>query len=329
MLAARSAWRLAIQLVLCGMTVLSAFAQSDDISQRLQRALAASGGSERAVAALASKNFAQLEQMLARAKPSTETERAELLALQGVVKFLEKRMDAAVAAFTEAAKLAPLSDSDKFTQAMAFVNLRDDTDARSLLSDLAEKHPDRAIYVYWLGRLDYDQRRYVEAVEKLRRATELDPKSPRTWDSLGLALDMQGQMEQALEAFEKAVSLNRMQGHPSPWPAHDLGYVLLRLDRLQDAENALRESLRYDSSFTQAHYHLGRTLEKEGNPTEAIDEYLAAVSSDPEASDACYSLAMLYRKLHRDAEADAMFAELKRRKQAGGNSALAHDAGRE
>jgi TolA-binding protein len=91
----------------------------------------------------------------------------------------------------------------------------------------------------------------------------------------------------------------------------------------------LRESLRYDSSFTQAHYHLGRTLEKEGNPTEAIDEYLAAVSSDPEASDACYSLAMLYRKLHRDAEADAMFAELKRRKQAGGNSALAHDAGRE
>src|SRR5689334_642433 len=180
MLAARSAWRLAIQLVLCGMTVLSAFAQSDDISQRLQRALAASGGSERAVAALASKNFVQLEQMLARAKPSTETERAELLALQGVVKFLEKRMDAAVAAFTEAAKLAPLSDSDKFTQAMAFVNLRDDTDARSLLSDLAEKHPHRAIYVYWLGRLDYDQRRYVEAVEKLRRATELDPKSPRT-----------------------------------------------------------------------------------------------------------------------------------------------------
>jgi tetratricopeptide (TPR) repeat protein len=329
MLAVRSASRLAIQFVLCGVTVVVALAQSEDMSQRLRRALAASGESEPAATALARKNFAQVEQMLARAKPSTETERAELLALEGAVKFLEKRMDAAVAAFTEAAKLAPLSDSDKFTQAMAFVNLGDHTHARSLLSDLAEKHPDRAIYVYWLGRLDYDQRRYVEAVEKLHRATELDPQSPRAWDSLGLALDMQGQMEQALGAFEKAVSLNHMQGHPSPWPPHDLGYLLLRLDRWKDAEDALRESLRYDPKLAQAHYHLGRTLDKEGKETEAIDEYLAAVSGHPEASDACYSLAMLYRRLHRDAEADAMFAELKKRKQAGEHSALAHDAGRE
>jgi hypothetical protein len=34
------------------------------------------------------------------------------------------------------------------------------------------------------------------------------------------------------------------------------------------------------------------------------------------STDACYSLATLYRKLHRDADATAMFAEYQKRKQA-------------
>jgi tetratricopeptide (TPR) repeat protein len=134
---------------------------------------------------------------------------------------------------------------------------------------------------------------------------------------------MQGLLGKALGAFEKAASLNREQAHPSPWPPHDLGYLLLRMDKSRDAEPALRESLHYDPKLAQAHYHLGRILEKEGRETEAIDEYVAAVSGDTQASDACYSLAMLYGKLHRDVEANAMFAEFKRRKQAVTSSELA------
>jgi tetratricopeptide (TPR) repeat protein len=59
---------------------------------------------------------------------------------------------------------------------------------------------------------------------------------------------------------------------------------------------------------------LGRVLEKEGRQSEAITEYRSAVTGDTQAADACYSLAMLYRKLHREAEAQAMFAEFRRRK---------------
>jgi tetratricopeptide (TPR) repeat protein len=238
-------------------------------------------------------------------------------------------MSAAVEAFTKAAELAPLNDNDTFTFAMAFVNLGGDTHARALLDGLAEKHPERAIYLYWLGRLDYDQRRYKEAVEKLRKAAGLDPKSARVWDSLGLAFDMQGQLEQALGTFEKAASLNREQAHPSPWPPHNLGYLLLRMDKSNDAEAALRESLQYDPKLTQAHYHLARTLEKQGKETEAIEQYVAAVSGDSAASDACYSLGMLYRKLHRDVEANAMFAEYKRRKQAVATSELTRSEARQ
>lgn len=306
----------ALQIVFCITALTTALAQSDDIFERVRRALAASGEAEQASTALANKNFVRVEEMLVRSKASSDAERAELLSLQGAVRFLDGKMSAAVEAFTKAAELAPLNDNDSFTLAMAFVNLGDDTHARSVMGGLAEKHPERAIYLYWLGRLDYDQRRYKEAVEKLERAAQLDAKSARVWDSLGLAFDMQGQLGQARIAFERAASLNREQARPSPWPPHDLGYLLLRMDKPEDAERALRESLRYDPKLAQAHYHLGRTLEKEGKETEAIGEYVTAVSGDAAASDACYSLGMLYRKLHRDVEANAMFAEYKRRKQA-------------
>jgi tetratricopeptide (TPR) repeat protein len=198
---------------------------------------------------------------------------------------------------------------------MALVNLGDGVGSRKLLNQLFEQHPDRPIYIYWLGKLDYDAHRYEDAAAELQKAVALDPNSSRAWDSLGLTFDMQGLAEQAHEAFEKAVVLNREQTHPSPWPPHNLGYWLLRMNRTQQAEAALRESLRYNPSLAQSHYHLGRTLEKEGRQPEAAHEYLTAVNTDARSADACYSLAILYRKLHRNADADAMFTEYKKRRQ--------------
>jgi tetratricopeptide (TPR) repeat protein len=224
-------------------------------------------------------------------------------------------MSAAARDFQKASELGPLKDADSFTFAMALVDLGNEAHARSLLTALAEKYPAKAIYIYWLGRLDYSQRRYDGAIEKLTRASKLDPQSARVWDSLGLAFDMQGQTDQALEAFQKAAKLNRTQPHPGPWPPHNLGFLLLRMDRPQAAEAALRESLRYDPRLAQTHYHLGRTLEKEARDAEAIEEYRSAISADTSSADACYSLALLYRKLNREAESAAMFAEYKKRKQ--------------
>lgn len=205
-------------------------------------------------------------------------------------------------------------ESDSFVSAMALIKSGDDDKARAILTGLSAQYPDKPIYIYWLGRIDYDQRRYQEAVAKLRKAAQLDPQSARIQDSLGNALDMQGLSGQALAAFQESVNLNRKIAHPSPWPPHDLGYLLLRIEKFKEAEEALRESLRYDPKMAQTHYYLGRTLEKQDRDTEAIEEYKQAVSADTTSPDACYSLAMLYRKLHRDADAAAMFTEYKRRK---------------
>jgi len=265
---------------------------------------------------LAAKDFSRMEDILARQGGAAETPAnvSETRALTGAVEFLHGKMDSAALAFRQSDAIVPLGDPDRFTWAMALVNLGDAKAAREQLTRLRDSHPDRPLYLYWLARIDYDQRLYDQAVAKLQRVIVLDPTSARAYDNLGLALDMSGHSEQARDAFLKAVDLNRRLAQPSAWPPHDLGALLLRLQQLKEAENALRESLRYDPGFAMAHYHLGRTLEAEGRDNEAIYEYRAATSHEPAVLEAFYSLGLLCRRHGRGPEGEAAFAEYKRRR---------------
>ncbi len=286
---------------------------TDDIQQRVLRVLG-----PQAEALLKNKQFSEVESMLTTAPANTDPARSEIAALEGALEFLGGDMKSAAKHFQEAAAISALRETDRFTLAMAWVQLGQDADAREQLTQLARQQPQKALYAYWLGRVDYDQRRYAEGVEHLKRATQLDPKSARAWDSLGLAYDMQGNVDEAVKAFDESVRVNREQPRPSAWPPHDLGAFLLRTGETQRAESALREALRYDPAMQAAHYHLGRVLEKKGSNEEAVNEYATAAKLDLKAADVCYSLAMLYRKMHREKEAEAMFAEWRKRRGASG-----------
>jgi tetratricopeptide (TPR) repeat protein len=290
----------------------------DNLLERIRNCHLPAPPRDELLRSFAAKDYARIEEILARqiAGADTPADAAELQALTGAVEFLHGQMDRAAAAFRQSDAAAPLGDPDRFTWAMALVNLGDGNAAREQLKHLSDSRPDRPLYLYWLARIDYDQRLYAEAVAKLKRVTGLDPESARAYDSLGLALDMLGQPEDAHAAFRRAVDLNRKLGAPSCWPPHDLGALLLRLQQLKEAEDALRESLRYDATFAIAHYHLGRTLEAEGRDTEAMAEYRAATSHAPVVVEAFYSLGLLCRRHGLEAEADTAFSEYKKGKAA-------------
>lgn len=288
----------------------------DNLLERIRNSGLPAEQREDLARSLAAKDYAHMQEILGRQAAAADTPAgaAEMHALAGAVEFLQGQMDRAVLAFRQADSMDRLGDADRFTWAMALVNLGDTKAAREQLTRLSDHHPDLPLYLYWLARIDYDQRLYAEAVARLKRVIGLDPAWARAYDSLGLALDMSGQQEEAREAFVKGAELNRKLAAPSAWPPHDLGALLLRLQQLKEAESALREALRYDSKLTMAHYHLGRTLEAEGQDGEAMDEYRAATSHDPVVVEALYSLGLLYRRHNRGLEAEAAFAEYKRRK---------------
>jgi tetratricopeptide (TPR) repeat protein len=290
--------------------------QPDNLLERIRNSHLPPERRQALVASFSAKDLAGMEEILDRevAAAGRSPLAAELDALAGAIEFLRGRMGRAALAFSQADRLTPVGDPDRFTWAMALVNLGNDNGAREQLARLATSHPDAPLYIYWLARIDYGQRRYDDAIEKLNRVIRLDPASARAYDNLGLALDMSGRPEEARDVFLKAVELNRKLPDPSPWPPHNLGYLLVRLLEFKDAEKALRESLKYDPRLATAHYHLGRAIEGDGRDNEAIDEYRVAISLDPTAVEALYSLGLLYRRHGRTAEAEAAFAAYKKLK---------------
>jgi len=309
--------RIAATVLCLALAGFPALPQSDaGIQGRLRSAPVPAERRDAALQALAARDYAGIERALAVPPGASPEQAASLLALLGAIEFVGGRLPQAVAAFGQSDVLRALEDRDRFTFAMALASVGDANQARAQLGRLRQAHPDHALYLYWLARLDYYERRYEDAVAKLEKVTRLDAGSSRAWDNLGLAYDMMGESNRAQQAFEKAVELNRKLPAPSAWPPMNFGALLFRVEKFPEAEASLREALRYNPQFAQAHYHLGRVLEKLNRDADAIEELRAAARLDAGMAEPEYTLALLYRRLGRAAEASQALAEYKKRRQA-------------
>jgi len=269
-------------------------------------------------AALRAGDLAKAEDLLVReaeAKPSPEA-----LKLLATVFLRDGRPLNAAIALKKAEKIERLDEGSRFTLAMAYVAMGKRAWARPELETLGAEVPLKALYPYWLARLDYDDNQYAAAVAKLEKAIALDAGFSRAYDNLGLCLEALGRFDEAKSAWERAIALNAERRTFSPWPPLNLGLLLTRLDRLDEAETRFREAVRIDASFAAAHYQLGVVLEKKGKTGEARDELEAAARLDAGSPETQYALARLYRRTGDTAKADAAlrrFEELKKQKDAG------------
>jgi tetratricopeptide (TPR) repeat protein len=136
----------------------------------------------------------------------------------------------------------------------------------------------------------------------------------KAYDQLGLCYAGLNQTEEAIQAYKEAIRLNQEQTLRWPWPSMNLGTLLLRLDRLDEAEAYLRDSFRTDPRFPVAHFRLGQVLERKEEYEEAIVELQQAVKLDPTYPEPHYALGRIYRK-RRDFKAAegelSMFRDLR------------------
>ena len=222
---------------------------------------------------------------------------AKLLSIAAGVFFLDGQYANAVIAWKKAEAIAPLDERSRFTLAMACIKLNRRDWARPELEKLAAAQPQNPLFLYWLARLDYDERNYNSAVARLQKVTALDPKMARAYDTLGLCFDYLGKFDEAVKNYNRAIELNRLQPKPSPWPHVDLAISLIALNRLPEAEENLREAVGYDPQLPQAHYQLGRVLEMQGGYQAAVESLKLAVALAPEYPEPHYLLGKIYHRL--------------------------------
>ena len=219
----------------------------------------------------------------------------QLLALLGRVFFMDGKYLNAAVAFEKAEKLTPLKEDDHFTLAMSFVILKRRDWARPELEKLAQAYQKNPRYPYWLARLDYEDARYADAINKLNRALQLNPDFMRAYDNLGLCYEAMGEFEQAIQSYGKANQLNRQQGSKSAWPPLNFGILLLNRGSLAEAEAVLKEAVDYDPKLPLARFQLGILLEKQKKQKDAIQELNLAASLDPSYPEPHFALARIYR----------------------------------
>ena len=259
---------------------------------------------------LTRKDYLTVEQILVHAIEA-DAKAADLLALAARVFLLDRNPGNAAIALKKAEKLRPLSETDRFQLVMAYIGVNRSEWARPELDRLAGASPQNTLYPYWLARIDYSERKYESSIARLRYVTSANPAFMRAWDNLGLSLEARGQLEDAVESYQRAVNLNREQKPSSPWPPLNLGTLLTKLDRLKEAETVLRESLGYSADLAEAHYRLGVNLHRQGNDDSAIAELKQAAKLDPTSAEPLFALGQIHRAQGDTKAADEAFEKYK------------------
>ena len=105
-------------------------------------------------------------------------------------------------------------------------------------------------------------------------------------------------VEARVQGIHGHVKLVRIGGQETCFDvgAINLGALLLKLGRLDEAEIYLKESLGEAPSFPKAHFQLGLLFEKKKFDAEAIRELKEAASCDPSYPEPYFVLGRIYRR---------------------------------
>jgi tetratricopeptide (TPR) repeat protein len=119
------------------------------------------------------------------------------------------------------------------------------------------------------------------SAEHLQKALQIYPDFLLAHNALGLRYMQLGEYQKALAEHELALSLDPR----SPQTRQDLCFVLLLLNRNQEAETEARQALELDSKLVAAPYVLGRALVAQRRATpEALDMLRRSENLFPDAS---------------------------------------------
>lgn len=120
-----------------------------------------------------------------------------------------------------------------------------------------------------LGTVYRALRELPSAEAAYRTATEVGSTFAPAWSNLGVVLGQQGRTQEAIAALQQALRLD-----PGNAAAKvNLAIQLYATGLLPDARKLLEDAIRIDPTLAEAHYELGRVLEKQNQRTAAIFHY--------------------------------------------------------
>ena len=154
-------------------------------------------------------------------------------------------------------------------------------------------------------------KKLVAIKEKLKNIDEMNlPLKSDTYFGMGLVSYYNKQLDEAIEQWENAVSLNKnnLKAYIC------LGIVYNEENMSDNAMKILKHALDINPKYATIHLTLARIYEQKGVLDDAIYEYLKVLEIDPETVDIHNKLGILYEKKGLKEEAKKSFAQYEKLK---------------
>ncbi|MGE3261635.1 MAG: tetratricopeptide repeat protein [Bacteriovoracia bacterium] len=195
--------------------------------------------------------------------------------------------------------------------------------AKDLLLDIDSAGAATAETQYVLGTIFHRENRLGEAVDRFKRALQLDPHFTDAAISLSVIYNDTGHYQEGAQVFAQAEkSAHRKSGGPTPSimlgkeisAKHlELGNLYRKLQRFDEAANEFLKAGRVDPENIEARILLAKTHGQRGQMKLAQQELENLVRENPDHVNARVHLALLYHALGNvvDAQIELQEAQMK------------------
>jgi len=159
------------------------------------------------------------------------------------------------------------------------------------IARLGAEEPGHWFLYYARGIAHEREKEWPEAEADFRKALDLSPDQPQVLNYLGYSfLEMQTNLEEALEMIERAVKARPDSGHI----VDSLGWAYYRLGRYDEAVEQMERAIELMPSDSIVNDHLGDVYWAVGRKREAEFQWRRALSFEPETEE---EAARIRRKL--------------------------------
>ena len=162
---------------------------------------------------------------------------------------------------------------------------------------------------YHLGRYYFEDKRYALALEAFQKACSLQPDHYKSHYYAGLVYEGQNDIDAAKRELQEAVRVIDRLKVRYAWPYADLGRLLVNEDDFDRGVGWLYRAIRNDPESPYARYQYAKALFRKEATSEVKQELTEAIRLDPGYSDAYYLLARYYQKTGAKELAKEFFAK--------------------
>ena len=226
----------------------------------------------------------------------------------------EGRLDEARVGFERARELDPRNGKVLWQLADLWMRKGDYDRAEAIIADALERKVDEHRLLLKLAEIRIEAKRFDDAERALKTALEKKPELALAHFDLGLAYEGQGQIDKAIEAYDKELATN-----PKAYrAAFNAAKLLQKIGRNRETVAHFRKAVEIDPSFGTGQLYLAKALFDAGDLAGAEQWARSGLTNKPEPRIAPlghYVLADVYERQGRAADAQREMDAAKRMKR--------------